>query len=81
MLIFIVYGEFKKYATKLNKEALLEYGSLKQNDLLSTVKRDAIACDTVTVLAHNMRSLPRHIAGVLSDNRIINNSIIGFMET
>ena len=79
MLIFIVYWEFKKYATKLNKDALLEYGSLKQNDLLSTVKRDAIACDAV--LAHNMRSLPRYIDGVLSDNRIINNVIIGFMET
>ena len=28
-----------------------------------------------------MRSLPRHVDDILSDNRIINNDIIGFMET
>ena len=28
-----------------------------------------------------MRSFPRHIDDILSDNRIINNDIIGFTET
>ena len=36
--------------------------------------------DTVTVLVHNVRSLPRHV-DIVSDNGIINKGIIGFMET
>ena len=66
---------------KVNKDVLLEYERLKQNDLFSSVKRNAISCDTVTVLVHNVRSLPRHVDDILSDNRIINDDIIGFTET
>ena len=40
---------------KVNKDVLLEYERLKQNDLFSSVKRNAISCDTVTVLVHNVR--------------------------
>ena len=32
-------------------------------------------------LVPNMRSLPRHVNGVVSDNRVINNDIVGFTET
>ena len=78
---FYCIEEFKKSAIKVNKDALLEYERLKQNDLFSTVKRNAISCDTVTVIFHNVRSLPRHVDDILSDNRIINNNIIGFAET
>ena len=60
---------------------MLEYERLKKNDLFSTVKRNAISGDTVTVLVHNVRSLPRHVNDILSDNGIINNDIIGFTET
>ena len=74
-------GEIRKSAIKVNKDALLEYERLKQNDLFSTVKRNAISWDTVTVLVHNVRSLPRHVDDILSDNRIINDDIIGFTET
>ena len=42
-------GEFKKSAINVNKDALLEYELLKQNDLFSTIKRNAISGDTVTV--------------------------------
>ena len=73
-------GEFKKSVIKVNKHALLEYELLKQNDLFSTIKRNAISCDTVTVLVHNVRSLPRYVDDLVSDNRIINNNIIGFTE-
>ena len=74
-------GEFnKKSAIKVNKDALLEYERLKQNDLFSAIKRNAILGDTVTVLVHNVRSLPRHVDNIVSENRIINN-IIGFTET
>ena len=66
---------------KVNKDVLLEYERLKQNDLFSSVKRNAISCNTVTVLVHNVRSLPRHVDDILSDNRIINDDIIGFTET
>ena len=67
-------GEFEKSAIKVTKDALLEYERLKQNDLFSTIK-------TVTALANNLRSLPRHVDYIVSDNRIINNNIIGFTET
>ena len=45
-------GKFVKSAVKVNKDALLEYERLKQNDLFSSIKRNAISCDTVTV--HNV---------------------------
>ena len=78
--------EFKRSAIKVNKDALLEYQRLKQNDLFSTIKRNAISGYTVTVLVHNVRSLPRHdivsdIDDIVSDNRIMNNGVVGFTET
>ena len=45
-------GKFVKSAVQVNKDALLEYERLKQNDLFSSIKRNAISCDTVTV--HNV---------------------------
>ena len=54
-------GEFKKSAIMVNNYALLEYECLKQNDLFSTIKINVISGDTVTVLVHNVRSLPRHL--------------------
>ena len=74
-------GEFKKSAIKVNKDALLEYERLKQNDLFSTVKRNAISGDTLTVFVHNVRSLPIHVDDILSDNSIIYSDIVGFLET
>ena len=73
--------EFKKSPSKVNKDALLEYECLKQNDLFSTTKRNVISGDTVTVLVHNMRSLPRHVGDIISGNRNMNNNIIAFTET
>ena len=35
----------------------------------------------VTVLVHNNRSLLRHVDDIVSDNRIINNDVIGLTET
>ena len=60
---------------------MLEYEPLKQNDLLFTIKRNAISGDTVTILVHNVRSLQRHVDDIVNDNRIINNVVIGFTET
>ena len=74
-------GEIKKFAVKVNKDSLLEHERLKRNDLFSTIKRNAISDDTVTILFHNVRSLPRHVSDIVSDNRIINNDITGFIET
>ena len=45
------------------------------------MERHAISGYAVTVLIHNMRSLPRHVDDIVSDNRIINNDIIVFTET
>ena len=74
-------GEFKKSAIMVNKDALLEYECLKQNDLFSTVKQNAVSGNTVTVLVHNVRSLARHVDDVFSNKTIINNDITGFIET
>ena len=60
---------------------MLEYKRLKQNDLFSTIERNAISVDTVTVLVHNVSSLPRYVGDIVSGNIIINNYIIGFTET
>ena len=45
------------------------------------LKQNAIPGDTFTVLIHNVRSLPRHVDDIVSENRIINSNIIGFTET
>ena len=58
---------------KANKDALFEH--------LSVIKRNNVSDDTITVLVHNVRSLSKHIHGIVSDNRTINNDIIGFTET
>ena len=47
----------------------------------STVNRNSISGDRVTLIVHTVRSLPGHINDILSDNRIINNNIIRFTET
>ena len=59
---------------------MLQYKRLKQNDLFSTIKRNAISGHIVQVLVHNVRSLPRHADDIVSENRIINNGIIGITE-
>ena len=66
---FYCIAEFKKSAIEVNKDALLEYERLKPNDLFSTIKRNATSGDTVAVLVHNVRSLPRHIDDIVSHNR------------
>ena len=77
MIIFIVQGSSR---IKVNKDALLEYEPLKQNDLFFIIERNAISGDTVTVLVHNVRSFPRHLDDIVSHNRIINDDIIIFTE-
>ena len=78
--MFCCIGEFKKFAIKVNKDALLEYECLKQNDLFSKAKRNNILNNTVTVFVHNARSLLKHIDDIVSDSRIINNGITDFTE-
>ena len=60
---------------------MLQYERLKQNDLFSTIKRNNTSDDTITVFAHDVRSLSKHIDDIVSDDRIINNDIMGFTET
>ena len=70
-------GEFKKSEIKVNEDALLEHEHLKQN-LLSTIKINAISHNTVTAFVHHV---PKYLDVIVSDTRIINNDIIGFTET
>ena len=74
-------GEFKKSAIKVNKDALLEYERLKENDLFSTLKRNIISHDTITILVYNVRSLSKHVNDKVSDSRIMKSDIIGLTET
>ena len=74
-------GKLKKSAIKVNKDTLLEYERLKEADLFSTIKGSAISGETVTVLVHNVRSLPRHVDDIVSNHRTINNEIIEFTVT
>ena len=62
-------------------DVLLECECLKQNDLFSTIKRSTISVGEVAVLAHNVRSHLGNVDDSVSDNRFINNNIIGFTET
>ena len=78
MIIFIVDGEF---AIKVNKDALLQYKRLKQNDLFSTIKRNTIPQGAISVFFHNTRSLSKYRDDIVSDDGIINNDIIGFTYT
>ena len=64
-------GEFKKSVTMVNRDALLEYKCLKQNDLFSTMKRNAISGNTITVFVNNVKSLPRHVNHIVSDHSIV----------
>ena len=64
-------GEFKKSVIKVNRDALLEYKCLKQNDLFSTMKRNAISGNTITVFVNNVKSLPRHVNHIVSDHSIV----------
>ena len=75
-----MYRWNKKSAIKVNKDALFEYERLKQNDLLSTIKRSNISDDAITVFVHKVRSLSKHTDDIVSDDRIINNDIIGIPE-
>lgn len=63
--IFIVnlyrIEEFLKSSKKVNKESLLEYECLKQNDLFPKIKRNTISRDILTVLVHNLRWLSKLI--------------------
>ena len=77
----MLFRRIKKSAIKVNKDALLEYKRLKQNDLFSTIKRNTYSDDTLTILVVNVRSLSKHIDDRVSDDRIINDGIIGFIET
>ena len=60
---------------------MFEYERLKQNNLFSTIKRNGISENTITVLVHNVRSLSKHKDDTLDDGIIVNNDIIGFTET
>ena len=62
-------------------DALLECECLKQNDLFSAMKRSTISVGKVTVLVHSVRSHLGHVDNSVSDNRFINNNIIGFTKT
>ena len=48
---------------------------MKQNDLFSTVEKKATSRNTVTVLAHNVRSLPRHLDDILKSQSTLSRNI------
>ena len=59
---------------------MFEYERLKQNNFSSTIKRNNISDDTITVFVLNVGSLSKH-TDIVSYDRIIQNDIIGLTET
>ena len=51
--------EIKKYMIKVNKTELFVFHN----------KKNSISDDTVTVLIHNVRSLPRHVGDIVNDKQ------------
>ena len=60
---------------------MLEYERLKQNDLFTTIKRNAISDNTLKTLTYDVRSLSKYVNDIVSDDRKMNNGIIGFVVT
>ena len=60
---------------------MLEYERLKQNDLFTTIKRNAISDNTLKTITHDVRSLSKYVNDIVSDDRKMNNGIIGFVVT
>ena len=44
-------------------------------------KKKFLSDDTITVFVQNIRSFSKHVEDIVSDDRIINNEIIAFVET
>ena len=59
---------------------MLEYECLKQNDLFTKIKRNTISEDTLTVFFHNVRSLSKHVNGILSNDGIMDDEITELTE-
>ena len=59
---------------------MLEYERLKQNDLFTKIKRNTISEDTLTVFFHNVRSLSKHVNGILSNDGIMDDEITELTE-
>ena len=51
------------------------------NKIIYFPQSQQILGDTTTVLVHNVRSLSKHVDDIVTDNRVMNNDIIGFTET
>ena len=49
--------QLKKPAIKVNKDALLKYKCLKQNNSFFMITRNTISDDRITVFVHNVRPL------------------------
>ena len=46
-----------------------------------TIKTNTISDDTNTAFLHNSKSFSKHLDDIVSNDRIVNNDIIGFTET
>ena len=47
----------------------------------ATINTITVSADSLTVLAHNVESLSKHVDDTVSDDRTIKNDIIGLAET
>lgn len=66
---------FIYFCRESNKDALLEYECLNENDLLSSMKRNTISDNTLTIFVDNVRSLLKLVNDIVKGNRIMNNDI------
>ena len=64
-------GEFKK-------RCFAWIWTSERDWFFSTIKRTITSGEKVTVFVHNVRSFSKHVDKIVSDDRIIDNDVIGF---
>ena len=52
-----------------------------KNGSFSTVTRNTILDNTITIAVNKVRSLSKHANDIVRDKTVMNNDIIGFTET
>ena len=73
--------KYKRSSIKVNVDAVYEYGRLKDYCLFSTIDRNAVSDDTLTIFILNLRSGAKYLNDIVHDCRCLKNDAIRFAES
>ena len=62
-------------------DKLNEYEGLNDPCLLSTIDKNAVSDDTLTIFILTVRSLAKHSNNIVRAYRCLKNDVVGFTET